>query len=137
MSSSDNSSIRNYINLVIGESDAVSHSEGSARNYAEQEGLNYDEIKAEGIKRLKRLKLILNAENKVASDNALNHLMEKAKAIVNELMSDINFSFSNFLNENDLALHNRNIESFTKEDVRSTLEKYYYLKFIEEDQKED
>jgi hypothetical protein len=137
MSSSDNSSIRNYINLVIGESDAVSHSEGSARNYADLEGLNYDEIKAEGIKRLKRLKLILNAENKVASDNGLNHLMVKAKAMVNELMSDINFSFSNFLNENDLALHNRNIESFTKEDVRSTLEKYYYLKLIEEDQKED
>tara|TARA_A100000171_G_scaffold35638_3_gene34221 strand:+ start:17144 stop:17557 length:414 start_codon:yes stop_codon:yes gene_type:complete len=137
MSSNDNLSNRNYINLLIGEWDTVSHSEETAKQFMKQEGLNYDEIKAEGIKRLKRLRLQLNAEKKLASDNALNHLLEKAKSLVNDLMSDTRFSFRNFLSENDLVLHNRNIESFTKEDIRNTLEKYYYLKLVEDNKKQD
>ncbi len=131
--SSEEKHKKSFTHLIMGELDAISSSEDAARRYADDEGLDFEAIKAKGLKRIKLLKLRLKAEAKLETDKLRIPLKEKAKEIVNRLLLEPDFSFLNFISQNEIALHNRSIESFTEDDIRNTLEQFYYMKMSKED----
>ena len=61
-------------------------------------------------------------------------LRQKAADIVKNLLNDSTFSFETFVQKEELVFQNRNLDSFTQEDIEHTLTEYFYLKFISEQQ---
>lgn len=125
-----------FISLMMSSVDSISCNKENARDYLLEEGLDPDSIRAEGIKRIKKLKLQAQANstrNKMASTAAIK---QKAMEWVEKLLNDVNFSFPQFVKTENLVLQNRNLEKLTKEDIKSTLTQYYYLKFMEQENKQ-
>ena len=127
---------KSLAHLIMGELDAISSSDDAAKQYANDEGLDFDSIRSEGLKRMKQLRLKLKAKEKLETDEARIPLKEKARELVNNLLQDPSFSLLSFMNQNEIALHNRSIDSFTDEDIRNTLEQFYYMKMSKEDKKD-
>lgn len=63
-------------------------------------------------------------------------IKQKAMEWVEKLLNDVNFSFPQFVKTENLVLQNRNLEKLTKDDIKSTLTQYYYLKFMEQENKQ-
>lgn len=125
-----------FISLMMSSVDSISCNKENARDYLLEEGLDPDSIRAEGIKRIKKLKLQAQANstrNEMASTAAIK---QKAMEWVEKLLNDVNFSFPQFVKTENLVLQNRNLEKLTKEDIKSTLTQYYYLKFMERGNKQ-
>jgi hypothetical protein len=121
-----------FIRAILSHSDSVSANSEAAGQYLSSEGLNAEAIKNEGLKRIKKLQLKIDADKtRQEMEDSVEH---KQKAIdwVNNLLKDINFSFSDFVKKENLILQNRNLESLTEEDIRNTLIQYYTLKFLDE-----
>ena len=131
--SSEEKNRRSLTHLLMGELNAISSSDDAAKQFANDEGLDYDSIRSEGLKRMKQLQLKMKAKAKLEIDEARIPLKEKAREFVNNLLQDPSFSFFNFMSQNEIALHNRSIDSFTQEDIRNTLEQFYYMKMSKED----
>lgn len=121
-----------FIRTILSHSDSVSADGEAAGQYLSSEGLNAETIKKEGLKRIKKLQLKIEADRtRQEMEDSVQH---KQKAIdwVNNLLKDVNFHFSDFVKKENLILQNRNLESLTEEDIRNTLIQYYTLKFLDE-----
>lgn len=125
------------IRLIMVGLDSVSSDKESAKSYLSEHGLDANEVISEGLQRIRKVKLQIEAsktKNEMLSNESLRRrAIEKAK----ELLGNTEFSFAAFVKANKLAIQNRNIESFTKEDIENTLNQYFYLKYLEERQDKD
>lgn len=124
-----------FISLMISSTDSVSCNKENAREYLLEEGLDPDSIRAEGMKRIKKLQLQAQANRTRQEMASTVAVKQRAMEWVERLLNDVSFSFSQFVKTENLVLQNRNLESLTKEDIRNTLTQYYYLKFKEQDSK--
>jgi hypothetical protein len=122
-----------FIRAILTHADSVSANSEAAGQYLLSEGLNVEAIKEEGLKRIKKLRLRIEADKTRSEMESSERHKQKAIEWVNDLLSDINFSFSEFIKKEKLVLQNRNLESLTEEDIRNTLIQYYTLKFLDED----
>lgn len=123
--------------IILASVDSISCDRAKAEEYLSAEGLNPDAIKAEGIKRIRRLQMQVRAtktraEMESASDASIK---QKASDWVEKVLSDARFSFAAFVKEENLVLQNRNLTSFTKEDIKNTLIQFFYLKFLNQEDK--
>jgi len=122
--------------LLLASIDHTSCDPEKSEEYLRENNLNPDDVMREGIKQIKKLQLQASAAKKRAEMESTTNIKQKAIDWAENLINDINFSFSSFVKTNNLVLHNRNIESFNKEDIKHTLTQYFYLKFGDPDQKE-
>ena len=113
--------------------DSVSSDKEDANSYLSEQGLDSNEIISEGLQRIRKIQLRIEAsktKNEMESTEFFKNIaIEKVK----ELLNNTDFTFPSFIKANKLAIQNRNIESFTKEDIENTLIQYYYLKYLKED----
>lgn len=125
-----------FIKFVLATIQNESENANSSREFLKSEGLNPDSIVSEGLKRIKRLQLKIEAEKTKDEMAIAGMLKQKASEWVEKLLSKPDFSFPELIREESLTFSFRNVESLSKEDIKNILIKHYTLKFLEE-QKSD
>lgn len=121
-----------FIKFVLATIQNESENANSSREFLKSEGLNPDSIVSEGLKRIKRLQLKIEAEKTKDEMAIAGMLKQKASEWVEKLLSKPDFSFPELSREESLTLSFRNVESLSKEDIKNILIKHYTLKFLEE-----
>lgn len=123
--------------IILASVDSISCDRRKAEEYLSEEGLNPDAIRAEGIKRIKRLQMQARAAKTRAEmeSQTVADAKQQAEEWVERVLSNAQFSFAEFVREEQLILQNRNLTSFTKEDIKSTLTHFFYLKFLNQGDK--
>lgn len=132
MSENSQDSKNDFLRFIKSHIDFVSSNREAAAEYLSSEGLSVDNIIAENIKKIKRLQLQLQSTETKKEMIALNDIKQKAISYVEQLMGTKGFYFPTFIKTENLSFQNRNLESFSEEDIKNTLINYYLLKFIKE-----
>lgn len=124
-----------FIRLTIASAEHVSSDKEKAKEYLSSEGLDVDSVVNEGMKRLKRLKMQIEADRTKSEMMHADEAKLKASAWVEELLSKIDFSLPELIKEEELTMSFRNVEKLSKEDIKNILIKHFTLKFLEEESK--
>lgn len=124
-----------FIRLTIATAEHVSSDKETAKEYLSSEGLDVDSVVNEGMKRLKRLKMQIEADRTKSEMIHADEAKQKASAWVEELLSKIDFSLPELIKEEELTMSFRNVEKLSKEDIKNILIKHFTLKFIDEESK--
>lgn len=125
-----NNSKKEFIELMRSQLDSISSDKEAANSYLAEQGFDPTEIASEGLRRIKKLQLKINADKTKNEMVMSENLKEKAKRMVANLLANPDFSFPSFAETHQLSMQNCKFESFTEEDVKSALINYFYLKFI-------
>lgn len=120
----------NFANLFLATAETTSCDHEEAKHYLASRGLNPEDILKEGQKRLKLIRLKAEAFKTTEEMKLNNEAKAKAAEWVESLLSNIEFSFIDFVKEENLVLQNRNLESLSPEDVKNTMINFFYLKFL-------
>lgn len=124
-----------FIRLTIATAEYVSSDKETAKEYLSSEGLDVDSVVNEGMKRLKRLKMQIEADKTKSEMIHADEAKQKASAWVEELLSKIDFSLPELIKEEELTMSFRNVEKLSKEDIKNILIKHFTLKFLDEESK--
>lgn len=124
-----------FIRLTIATAEHVSSDKETAKEYLSSEGLYVDSLVNEGMKRLKRLKMQIEADRTKSEMMHADDAKQKASAWVEELLSKIDFSLPELIKEEELTMSFRNVEKLSKEDIKNILIKHFTLKFLDEESK--
>lgn len=124
-----------FIRLTIATAEHVSSDKETAKEYLSSEGLDVDSLVNEGMKRLKRLKMQIEADRTKSEMMHADDAKQKASAWVEELLSKIDFSLLELIKEEELTMSFRNVEKLSKEDIKNILIKHFTLKFLDEESK--
>lgn len=101
-----------------------------AKEYLSAQGLNVDRVVSEGLKRIKKMQLQIEAERTRNEMISAEDMKQKANEWVEKLLANIDFSFPELVEKEKLAVNFRNMESLTTEDIKSILVKHFTLKFL-------
>ncbi|MBO0953228.1 hypothetical protein [Fibrella forsythiae] len=135
MNSNSKQNKSDFFKLIVADLEFSHCNRQESDRYLADEGLNRDSIINEGMKRVKQMRLKMQSLKTQEEMNSTEYIKNKAIVWVEDLLKNVNFSFPEFAISEKLILHNRNIESFTEEDIKVTLVKYFYLKFTENEDK--
>jgi hypothetical protein len=124
-----------FIRLAIATAEHVSSDKEKAKEYLSSEGLDVDSMANEGMRRLKRLKMQIEADRTKSEMTQAGEAKLKASEWVDELLSRIDFSLPRLIKEEELTMSFRNVEKLSKEDIKNVLIKHFTLKFLEEESK--
>lgn len=124
-----------FIRLTIASAEHVSSDKERAKEYLSSEGLDVDSVVNEGMNRLKRFKMQIEADRTKSEMMHADEAKLKASAWVEELLSKIDFSLPELIKEEELSMSFRNVEKLSKEDMKNILIKHFTLKFLEEESK--
>ncbi len=125
----------NLVRLTMAAIEEDSLNTDKSREYLSSQGLNPDSIISDGLKRIKKIQLQINAEKTRIEMVSIDDLKLKAIKVVEDLLSNVNFSFTEFVKHEGLAMSFRNMESLGKEDIKDLLIKHFTLKLLEEQKK--
>jgi len=113
----------------------VSSDKEKAKEFLSAEGLDVDSIISDGMKRLKRLKMQIEAEKTKEEMLSSEEAKRKASEWVDDLLGKIDFSLPELVREEELTMSFRNIEKLSQDDIKKILVKHFTLKFLEEQAK--
>ena len=125
----------NLVRLTMATIEQDSLNTEKSREYLSSQGLNPDSIISDGLKRIKRIQLQINAEKTRMEMVSIEDFKLKAIKVVENLLSNINFSFTEFVKQEGLAMSFRNMETLGKEDIKELLIKHFTLKLLEDQKK--
>jgi hypothetical protein len=125
-----NQNKKSFAKILLASIEPTSCDTDRAKEYLIEQGLDPEAIRAEGAKRIKRLQMLARAEKTRKEMAATTPAKQQAMEWVEQLLNNIDFSFPEFVRQENLVLQNRNIDSFAPDDVRETLVQYFYLKFV-------
>lgn len=127
-----------FVRLMMSDIRAVSNDvELSTSFLEEEEGLNIAQMRDDGIKRIKKMQLMLAAEKTKTEMSKAEKVSAKALAFVEKLLADTSFSFTNFLRQEEMSLSYRNFTANSPEDIKAILIKHYTLKMMNDDDQAD
>jgi len=135
MSNNSKYSKADFIRFVMSTVEHVSSDKEKAKEFLSAEGLDVDSIISDGMKRLKRLKMQIEAEKTKAEMLSAEEAKQKASEWVDDLLSKIDFSLPELVREEELTMSFRNIEKLSQDDIKKILVKHFTLKFLEEQAK--
>jgi len=107
-------------------------SDQESENTLREAGLDPDHVVNETLLQIKRIKMKLEAE--ATQKNFLElrkNLLQRAKSEVDKLLSS-QFDFGSFLKTNNINLAYRNFETMNEAEIREFLERYFLLKYENE-----
>jgi len=128
---------KDFIRFVMSTIEYESSDKEKAKEFLMAEGLNVDSILSDGMKRLKRLQLQVQADNTRTEMEHAKSAEQKASEWVESLLSKIDFSLPKLIKEEELTLSFRNVENLSKDDIKNILVKHFTLKFLEEQEKKE
>lgn len=135
MSNNSKYSKADFIRFVMSTVEHESSDKEKAKEFLLAEGLDVDSIVNDGMKRLKRLKMQIEAEKTKAEMLSAEEAKQKASEWVDDLLSKIDFSLPDLVREEELTMSFRNIEKLSQDDIKKILVKHFTLKFLEEQAK--
>lgn len=135
MSNNSKYSKADFIRFVMSTVEHVSSDKEKAKEFLSAEGLDVDSIISDGMKRLKRLKMQIEAEKTKEEMLSSEEAKQKASEWVDDLLSNIDFSLKDLVKEEELTMSFRNFEQLSKDDIKKILVKHFTLKFLEEQAK--
>lgn len=124
-----------FIRFVISTVEHNSSGKEKSREYLSSQGLNVDAIVSEGLKRIKKLQMQIQADKTRMEMVSAETVKQKAKEWVDSLLNNIDFSLPALVKEEELSMSFRNIESLSQDDIKNILIKHFTLKFLEEQKK--
>jgi len=132
---SDNVSNRktDFVRLIMSEIQAASSDAELTKEFLESEEVNVANMQAEGLKRIKKMQLMIAAEHTKADMRKASSVAAKALAMAEQLLSDASFSLTAFMQKEGLLVSYSNFEANSPEDVKAILVKHYTLKLMIED----
>ncbi|MDB4582387.1 hypothetical protein N9164_04485 [Draconibacterium sp.] len=135
MSNYSETSKTDFIRFVMSTLEDNSSDKEKSREFLSSQGLNVDSIVSDGLKRIKKLQMQIEAEKTRIEMVSAETVKQKANEWVDSLLNKIDFSLSSFIEEEQLSMSFRNMESLSEEDIRNILVKHFTLKFLEEQKK--
>jgi hypothetical protein len=124
-----------FIKLTMSSAEYVSSDKEKAKEYLSSEGLDIDSIVNGGIKRLKKLKMQIEAEKTKTEMFQAEEAKLKASEWVDEMLNKMDFSLPELIKKEELTMSFRNVEKLSNDDLRKILIKHFTLKFLEEQSK--
>lgn len=118
------------IALILNTVENDSHSKQAAREYLSSENLGVDNILSEGLKRIKQMQMMIDAEMTESEMKGADLYRKQAEDWVNKLINGIDFSIKDVIEREQLSVSFRNVESLSIEDVKNILIKHFTLKFM-------
>lgn len=119
--------------LILNTAENNSFSKEAAREFLSSENLGVDNIVSEGLKRIKRIQMMVDAEKTETEMIASEVYKKEAEDWVDKLLKDIDYSIKDIIEQEQLSVSFRNIESLSPEDVKIILVKHFTLKFMNRD----
>ena len=104
----------------------------SAREFLASEGVNVDRMLSDGMQKIKRALLEAEAKKTESDMRSSASAVERATKWVDDLLSNVDFSFADFVKKEELVVSFRNLESLSDADKRAILIRYFTLKFSNE-----
>jgi hypothetical protein len=135
MSNNLENSKADFIRLVMSTIEDDSSDKEKAKEYLSSQGLNVDSIVSEGLKKIKRIKMEIQAQNTKKEMQSSEEIKQKADQWVENLLNSTGFSLVDLVKEEELAMSFRNIEKLSKEDLKKLLVKHFTLKFLHNKEK--
>jgi predicted RNA-binding protein Jag len=129
MSEQSNQDKAGFVKLVLDSVESDSESKEAARAFLASEGLNPDQIVADGLKRIKQMQMKLNAQQTQEEMIAAESSKEKAIQWVENLLESMDFSLTELVQREGLQVSFRNMEELSREDIKNILIKHFTLKF--------
>ena len=124
-----------FIRFIMATVEHESSDKEKAREFLSAQGVDIDSMLSNGMKRLKRLQLQVEAEKTKAEMRLAETAKQRASEWVDGLLSKIDFSLTELVREEELTMSFRNVETLSKDDIRKILVKHFTLKFLEEQTK--
>lgn len=121
------------ISLLVAEHD--SRDKEAAEQFLQSEGIDPAKFVATGLKKIKQLQLQINAKRTEDAMAAAERMKEEAIAWVDKLLGAVNFSLPKLVEDEQLSISFRNMESLSGDDIRAILIKHFTLKFINKQDK--
>ncbi len=132
MSNNLKNSKADFVRLVMSSVEDDSSDKEKAREYLSSQGLNVDSIVSEGLKKIKRMKMEIQAHKTKEEMQSIEEITKKADKWVENLLNSAGFSLVDLVKEEELAMSFRNMENLSKEDLKKLLVKHFTLKFLHE-----
>lgn len=133
MSSKSKYSKDDFIRYIAASVDSDSSDTQKAREFLESEGLNVDLIVSDGLKRIRKMQLEIQAQKTKDGMREIDSIRDKAALLVEKLLSSPTFSFLNFIKQENIAVSFRNVEQIEAEDIREILIKHFALKLLDDE----
>lgn len=130
MSKEKNSNKKDFVNLHLRLADGLSNNRDMAKEFLKAQGINTEKLLSEGLKKIKKMQMLANADATRTEMQASEEAKAKAVAWVDRLLADVNFSLSAFVREEELSMSFRNLEDLNREELRNTLIRHFTLKFM-------
>lgn len=135
MSSNLKNSKADFIRFIMSTIEDDSSDKDKAKEYLSYQGLNVDSIVSEGIKKVKRMQLQIQAKETKEEMQSSEEIKLKADQWVENLLNSTSFSLVNLVIEEELSISFRNIKELSKEDLKKLLVKHFTLKFLHNKEK--
>jgi hypothetical protein len=130
MSKNLKTSKADFIRLVVSTIEDDASDKEKAKEYLSSQGLNVDSILSEGLKKIRRMQMEIQAQKTKEEMLSAEEIKRKANQWVENLLNNANFSLVKLVKEEDLAMSFRNIDKLSKEDLKKLLVKHFTLKFL-------
>lgn len=124
-----------FIRFVLSTAHSDSDDALKARELLASEGVDVDAVVSSGLKRIRKIRLQIQAEQTKNEMLSADLLKQKATQWVEDLMSKIDFSFMELAKQESLTVNFSSLENLTTEDIKNILIKHYTLKFLEDQNK--
>ena len=121
-----------FIKFVLSTIDHDVSDKTKVKEYLSSQGLNVDSIIQEGLRRIKKAQLKIEAEKTKKEMLSADLVKQRAMEWVESIMSKMDFSLPELVREESLSVSFRNMEKLSRDDIKNILIKHYTLKFLEE-----
>lgn len=130
MSKKTNQSKSDFVNLFLSTAENDSSSKEAAKAFLASEGVNTERLVSEGLKRIKKMQMLADANRTEEEMQAAENVKSQATAWVDNLLASVNFSLPELVQKEELSLSFRNVENLSKDDIRNILIRHFTLKFM-------
>lgn len=124
-----------FIRFVMSTIEHNSSDKEKSREYLSSQGLNVDAIVSDGLKRINKIQMQVEADKTRLEMASSETIKQRANEWVEKLLNSIDFSLEILVKEEKLTVCFSNLKKLDKDDIKKILVKHFTLKFIEEQNK--
>ena len=128
---------KDFVHLYLFNAEHDSRDKESARKFLDNEGVNTNKLVNDGLKRIRKMQLLINANKTKNEMEQLEKVKSDAIAWVDQLLGNVNFSLINLVKTEELTVSFRNLEELSQDDVRNILIRHFTLKFMNRENKDE
>jgi len=132
MSNQQNHNKTDIVNLYLASADYDSRDKEASLEFLASNGINTGKLISEGLKRIKKMQLLVEARKTELEMEATEAVRAQAIAWVDRLLNSVDFSLRELVKKEELTVSFRSMESLSKDDLRNILVRHFTLKFMNE-----